>query len=48
MAQDVNVRWVEGNAEVRTGETRFAVSAGEEQGRSNTCPVELILAALGS
>lgn len=41
-------RFVDAGAAVSIGKTQFHVSAGTDPDRRNTCPVELILAGLGS
>lgn len=39
---------VEGRAEVQIGNRSFTISRRDEHNRSYTCPVELVVAALGS
>ena len=49
MARDtVQVRYVDGSAEVRIGERRLQVQRRDNDARSDTCPIELVTAALGS
>jgi len=42
------IRLVEGRAEVQIGNRSFTVARRDEHNRSHTCPVELVVAALGS
>jgi hypothetical protein len=49
MAVDtVRIRYTEGDAEVRIGERQLQVQRRDNETRSNTCPIELVSAALGS
>ncbi|MEA3437618.1 MAG: hypothetical protein U9R43_14205 [Thermodesulfobacteriota bacterium] len=43
-----NTRLVEGRAEVQIGNRSFTIARRDEHNRSHTCPVELVVAALGS
>ena len=36
------------DADVRIGDRSFKVAASEKKGRSDSCPTELVIAALGS
>jgi hypothetical protein len=49
MARDtVQVRYVDGGAEVRIGERLLEVQRRDNDSRVYTCPIELVSAALGS
>jgi hypothetical protein len=49
MAGDtVRVRYVEGGAEVQIGERLLQIQRRDNDARTNTCPIELVTAALGS
>ena len=49
MAADiVRVRYADGGAEVRIGERLLQVQRRDNDTRANTCPIELVSAALGS
>ncbi len=49
MAGDtVRVRYADGGAEVRIGERLLQVQRRDNDTRANTCPIELVGAALGS
>ena len=41
-------RLVEGHAKVQIDNRSFAIARRDEHSRSHTCPVELVVAALGS
>ena len=41
-------RLVEEHAEVQIGNRSFTIACRDEHNRSHTCPVELVVAALGS
>jgi hypothetical protein len=44
----VQVRYVDGVAEVRIGERLLQVQRRDDDTRTDTCPIELVSAALGS
>lgn len=44
----IQVRYTEGGAEVQIGERILQVQRRDNDARTNTCPVELVTAALGS
>jgi hypothetical protein len=49
MAGDtVQVRYVDGGAEVHIGERLLQVQRRDNDTRTDTCPIELVSAALGS
>ena len=49
MAGDaVRVRYADGGAEVRIGERLLQVQRRDNDTRTDTCPIELVSAALGS
>ena len=49
MAVDfVRVQYADGGAEVRIGERLLQVQRRDNDTRTNTCPIELVSAALGS
>ena len=49
MAGDmVQVRYTEDGAEVQIGEQLLQVQRRDNDARANTCPIELVTAALGS
>jgi hypothetical protein len=43
-----HTRLVEKRAEVQIGNKSFTIARRDEHNRSHTCPVELVVAALGS
>ena len=43
-----HTRLVEGRAEVQIGNRSFTIARRDERNRSHTCPVELVVGALGS
>jgi hypothetical protein len=49
MAGDtVSVRYLDGGAEVRLGDRLLQVQRRDNDARTDTCPIELVSAALGS
>jgi hypothetical protein len=44
----VQVRYVDGAAEVRIGERLLQVQRRDDDARTDTCPIELVSVALGS
>jgi hypothetical protein len=48
VADTVHVRYADGGAEVRIGERLLQVQRRDNDARTNTCPIELVSAALGS
>jgi hypothetical protein len=48
MIDEVQVRFVEGRAEVRVGDRALKVDRRDNNARTYTCPIELVSAALGS
>ena len=48
MSDTVRVRYADGRAEVRMGDRALHVERRDRDGRSDTCPIELVSAALGS
>ena len=47
-ARPVYVRYLDGEAHVRIGTRSLAVERRDDAGRTHTCPLELVTAALGS
>jgi hypothetical protein len=47
-SQPVYVRYVDGQAQVRIGARSLEVERRDDAGRTHTCPLELVTAALGS
>ena len=47
-AYNAHIRTLGHHAEAKIGQRSLTVSAGSEPGRTNTCPVELLLTSLGS
>ena len=47
-ADTVHVRYANDGAEVRIGERLLHVQRRDNDTRTNTCPIELVSAALGS
>jgi hypothetical protein len=43
----VRVRYVEGRAEVQIGDRVLHIDQSDNQRRGDTCPIELVTAALG-
>jgi hypothetical protein len=43
----VSVRYAAGRAEVQIGDRRLEVERRDAEGRTRTCPIELVSAALG-
>ena len=48
MSDMVRVRYVDGRAEVSIGNRALHVERRDSDGRSDTCPIELVSSALGS
>ena len=44
----VRVRYASGHAQVQIGERELHVDRRDDEARANTCPIELVTAALGS
>jgi len=47
-ADTVRVQYTDGGAEVQVGERLLHVQRRDNDARTNTCPIELVSAALGS